>query len=391
GDLVFPSGVKDISSDMNPTEMAKVLKKCCKFFSQLEQEEEDLKRTYLPFCHFITQDEFIKETSDEHCRILIGCILADLFRLYAPENPFRSGDKIKDIFMFVTDQLRLLKDSKGPFFPKAFHILENIATIKSYNICIDLDDPNTTLEIFCSVFKTLFSTVNSGHDKQVRTHMLDIMGFAITDSASVPQPLLDIILECLLDTARKMNPSAYELARDLLKRTVVVVEQFLMQFFQNVILANRPEHSRMSAHWTKLIPELYKITPQLLLSVLPQLELRLRADNSKERLEVVTLLSDMWMIFINHGIKSTRNSQFLFTEQVVFTQVRCACVNFFRSLAINHGTQSHYTREVMSYFKPRRHDTDDQVRLTVVSCIRGIAIKDIQLASDELLEFVKER
>ena len=61
--------------------------------------------------------------------------------------------------MFLTNQLRHLKDSKGPLFPKAYHILENVATIKSYNICIDLDDADATSEVFCDLFKTIFSIV----------------------------------------------------------------------------------------------------------------------------------------------------------------------------------------------------------------------------------------
>jgi len=69
---------------------------------------------------------------------------------------------------------------------------------------------------------------SSGHDNQVKAHMLDIMGFAITDSGSVSQPLLDIILECLLEKSQKMNPSAFELAKDLFRRTSGVIEQFLM-------------------------------------------------------------------------------------------------------------------------------------------------------------------
>ena len=77
----------------------------------------------------------------------------------------------------------------------------------------------------CFVTSIFYS---SGHDKQLRTHMLDVMGFAITDGGAVPQPLLDVILECLLEKTRKMNPSAYDLARDLLKRTSSIMEQFLM-------------------------------------------------------------------------------------------------------------------------------------------------------------------
>ncbi|CAK8686527.1 unnamed protein product [Clavelina lepadiformis] len=393
GDIEFPPGVKDVSSDMNPAELVKALKKCCKFFSQLEQDEEEMKRIYLPFCNYIVQDEFLKEIKDDNCRIHIGCILADVFRLHAPENPFRSGEKIKEIFMFLTEQLKQLRDPKGPLFAKAYHILENVATIKSYNICIDLDDSNAAGDIFCSLFRSFFSIVNSGHDKQLKSHMLDIMGFAITDSGSVPQSVLDIILECLLEKTRKMNPSAYELAQDLLRRTFGVIEQYLMMFFQNVILANRGEVSRLSSHWTKLIPELYKITPTLLLNTLPQLELKLRVDDPKERLQVVTLLSQMF---------SEKNSNlatqyptlwncFLGRFNDIDPEVRATCVTFYRHLIINLGRESPFSKEVVTFFKPRRHDTDETVRMAVVMCIRGIALKDLQLASDDLLEFLKER
>ena len=74
-----------------------------------------------------------------------------------------------------------------------------------------------------------------------------------------------------------------------------------------------------------------------------------------------------------------------------FVQVRCKCVSFCRNLIINHGRESPFSKEVVSFFKPRRHDTDETVRVEVVLCIRGIVMKDIQLVSDELLDFLKER
>ena len=55
-------------------------------------------------------------------------------------------------------------------------------------------------------------------------------------------------------------------------------EDLIFQFFQNVILANKPDSSKLSTKWTHLIPELYKITPTLLLNTLPQLELKLRVN-----------------------------------------------------------------------------------------------------------------
>ena len=66
-------------------------------------------------------------------------------------------------------------------------------------------------------------------------------------------------------------------------------------------------------------------------------------------------------------------------------------MTFCRDLIINHGRDSPFSKEVVAFFKPRRHDTEENVRVAVVSSIRGIAMHDLQLASDELLEFLKER
>ena len=161
---MFPPGVKDISADLNPPELAKALKKCCKFFSTLEQDAEEEKVKYMPFCQYIVQDEFIKEVDDAKCKIHLGCIIADIFRLHAPENPFRLTDKLKDILMFITEQLSYLKDPKSQLYIHSYHILENVSTVKSFNICLDMDDVNAATDVLLKLFRTFFSIVNSAHD-----------------------------------------------------------------------------------------------------------------------------------------------------------------------------------------------------------------------------------
>lgn len=79
--------------------------------------------------------------------------------------------------------------------------------------------------------------------------MLDIMGCFISDGGSVPQNLLDIVLECLLPKMQTMNPSAFELAKDLLRRTTDVVEQSL--------LFVRTNHSHILAHYRGFPVQIY--------------------------------------------------------------------------------------------------------------------------------------
>lgn len=394
-DIRFPPGSKAISADMNPIDLLRSLKRCCKFFSQLEQDQDEEKKIYLPFCRYIAESDFIQDIADSNTKIHIGCILADIFRLYAPENPFHS-EKVKDIFLFLNEQLSQLKDVKSALYSKAYHILENISTVKSYTICMDLDTESAD-EVYCGLFKTFFSIVNSGHDTQLKSHMLDVMSFIITDSGVVTQKLLDNVLECLLEKTRKMNPSAYELARDLLRKTAQVVEGVLMVFFQSVLLSDHKESGRIAQNWPQLIFELYRISPTLLVNTIPQLELKLRTDDAQQRLQVVRLLVRMFSdkesdLSSKHG---TLWSCFLCRFNDVEPQIRKICVAFCSDMIINHGADGSkgqiMTKELISCLRQRRHDTEDEVRIAVVLTIREIAVRDLQLASDEILEFIKER
>lgn len=89
--------------------------------------------------------------------------------------------------MFITRQLKGLEDTKSPQFNRYFYLLEvsfisyfiitvklcfqlncvftpfvflcstqNIAWVKSYNICFELEDSN---EIFTQLYRTLFSVI----------------------------------------------------------------------------------------------------------------------------------------------------------------------------------------------------------------------------------------
>ncbi|XP_039265625.2 sister chromatid cohesion protein PDS5 homolog B-A-like [Styela clava] len=391
----FPPGSKSISADMNPSEILKSLKRCCKFFSQLEQDQDEEKKIYLPFCRYISESDLVHEITDANARIHLGCIFADIFRLHAPENPF-PGDKLKDIFLFLNEQLSHLRDVKSTLFSKAYHILENVATVKSYNSCLELDNESAD-EVFCGLFKIFFSIVNSSHDDQLKAHMLDIMTCIVSESGSVSQRLFDNVFECLLEKTKKMNPSAYELARELLRKTAHNVEGVIMLFFQNILLGDHQDSNRLSRSWPQLITELYKIAPTLLVNTIPQIEMKLRTDNVPERLQVVRLLSRMFSEK-DSSLSSQHTAlwnSFLLRFNDIDPQIRAVCVNFCSDMVINHGTDDAKGREVLSklveLLKLRRHDTEEGVRIAVVTTIRGIAMNDLRLVTDELLDFLRER
>lgn len=99
-------------------------------------------------------------------QLLVACCIADILRIFAPEAPYRDPQQIKTIFYFLIKQLGGLKDPKDPAFKRYFYLLENLAYVKSFNMCFDLEDFN---EIFCALFGLMFKIVNDEHSGKAST------------------------------------------------------------------------------------------------------------------------------------------------------------------------------------------------------------------------------
>lgn len=73
----------------------------------MDQDSEEEKELYLNLALHLASDFFLKHP-DKDVRLLVACCLADIFRIYAPEAPYTSPDKLKvgivlraQIFYFV--------------------------------------------------------------------------------------------------------------------------------------------------------------------------------------------------------------------------------------------------------------------------------------------------
>ncbi|XP_045429238.1 sister chromatid cohesion protein PDS5 homolog A isoform X9 [Pipistrellus kuhlii] len=290
GKIAYPPGVKEITDKITTDEMIKRLKMVVKTFMDMDQDSEDEKQQYLPLALHLASEFFLRNPNKD-VRLLVACCLADIFRIYAPEAPYTSHDKLKDIFLFITRQLKGLEDTKSPQFNRYFYLLENLAWVKSYNICFELEDCN---EIFIQLFRTLFSVINNSHNKKVQMHMLDLMSSIIMEGDGVTQELLDSILINLIPAHKNLNKQSFDLAKGLLKRTVQTIEACIANFFNQVLVLGKSSVSDLSEHIFDLIQELFAIDPHLLLSVMPQLEFKLKSNDGEERLAVVRLLAKLF-------------------------------------------------------------------------------------------------
>uniref|UniRef100_A0A4W6BPU7 PDS5 cohesin associated factor A n=1 Tax=Lates calcarifer TaxID=8187 RepID=A0A4W6BPU7_LATCA len=376
GKIVYPPGVKEITDKISNDEVVKRLKMVVKTYMDMDQDSEEEKQQYLSLALHLASEFFLRNPNKD-VRLLVACCLADIFRIYAPE----------DIFLFITRQLKGLEDTKSPQFNRYFYLLENLAWVKSYNICFELEDCN---EIFIQLFKTLFSVINNSHNQKVQMHMMDLMSSIIMEGDGVTQELLDTILINLIPAHKNLNKQAYDLAKTLLKRTVQTIETCIANFFNQVLVMGKSSVSDLSEHVFDLIQELFAIDPMLLTSVMPQLEFKLKSNDGEERLAVVRLLAKLF------GAKDSELASqnrplwqcFLGRFNDIHVPVRLECVKFASHCLMNHPDLA---RDLTEYLKVRSHDPEEAIRHDVIVTIINAGKKDLNLVNDQLLGFVRER
>ncbi|XP_033110666.1 sister chromatid cohesion protein PDS5 homolog A-B-like [Anneissia japonica] len=382
--IVYPSGVKELTPDLSKDELMRRLKALARAFQDMEQEEETDR--YEPLAQHLVKDIFFKHQSKD-IRLLVACCLADIFRIFAPEAPYKTMETLKAIFRFITKQLWGLENVESSSWKRYFYLLENLAMVKSYNICMELPDSN---EIFVELFNVFFTIISENHSPKVRTFMLDIMCPLISENDAVTSELLERILVNLLDSKKIENSSAFTLAKDLIKRTASSIEPSIQVMFNSILILGKKDNTELGPYMYELIYQLNQVSSNILLSVLPQLELKLKSNDERERLSVTKLLGKMFSdkdsdLATQH--KPLWNC-FLGRFGDININVRLECVRFASQFILYHP---YLVQDLTDKLSERVHDAEESVRQGVVSSIITAAKKDMTNVTPDLFNLVKER
>ncbi|XP_013182149.1 PREDICTED: sister chromatid cohesion protein PDS5 homolog B [Papilio xuthus] len=387
-EIVYPQGCRPITDDLGPDELVRRLKALAHTLQGLGQDE-GMYQQYIPLAIHLA-DEFFLTHPSRDVQLLIACCIADVLRVYAPEAPYKDQEQVKTIFLFLINQLQGLRDPKDPAFKRYFYLLENLAYVKSFNMCFELEDCQ---EIFCALFSLMFKIVNTEHSTKVKSFMLDVLCPLITESDVVSNELLNVILMNLVEPNKRDHKHAYSLAKDLIVKTSETLEPFIQTFFNHVLILGKEDKSLlMFSKVFELIYELYQCCPSLLLSVLPQLECKLKSAQFQERLSAVALLARM---FSEPGSELAKQypalwRAFLGRFNDIAVPVRIKCVQYCMHFLVHHPD---LRKDITDTLKMRQHDAHEQVRYEVVMAIIATAQKDFQAVaeSEDLLHFVRER
>ena len=128
--------------------------------------------------------------------------------------------------------------------------------------------------------------------------MCNILQSCIEECEDIDQDLLDILLSPLLPATRAENPVAYKHVGTVLRRCAGCIQNSVNAFVNHVLVGSsipgKTKSSELADHIYPLIYELHKISPALLLRILPNICSQLHAEEEDIRLKAVKLLGQLF-------------------------------------------------------------------------------------------------
>lgn len=405
----------------NASELSRRLKQTWVILQKVanqHQEDEDVPLEQLRLVSAELLHEKILASDDKIVRSLAACCFTELFRIYAPDMPFKSNEELYDAFQLILEQIRLLaiETSVDPEAAKTscdvhyFHILESLATGKSCLMLIGMDftieDGEETLLV--QLFKALFETIRKEHSAKIENLMVAIMAACVEESDMIEQPLLDAILAPLVHSnssaalgvqestsSDSVERGPYHMAQELLRRTSDHIQSQLSHFFNSILVdaptaltAHKP--SELKEHVYTLIYAVHKINPSLLLYVLPNVCLQLQVDEVATRSEAIALMGRLFASsHADYGHQYMKNFRdFLGRFRDVSKEIRLQMVQV---CAIIWQRKAELGGLIEKEFILRLSDPDWEVRRLVVNELCDLAASSLDLISEDCLRQVGER
>jgi sister-chromatid-cohesion protein PDS5 len=133
----------------------------------LNQDLETAPQGFTDTARFLLSPQLL-DSSDKKVRLLVSCCLVDVFRVYAPDAPYKDFDMIH-VFESIINQIRGLQTvAKGSEDEKMImYILESLSTVKSCVIPVIMAQKRVhgAMEIIEALFESLINSVRPDHSE----------------------------------------------------------------------------------------------------------------------------------------------------------------------------------------------------------------------------------
>ncbi|KAK3058941.1 Sister chromatid cohesion protein pds5 [Extremus antarcticus] len=331
------------------TELLRRLKALSEDLARREQEDGDRDREILaPKAQELASPQLLHH-KDKGVKAFTMLCIVDMFRLLAPDAPYKGG-QLKEIFMLFTSTIvPALANPGDPYNQQHDMILASLTTVKSVVLVTDIagSDP-ILLNLFTNCFDVLAGGGKNGVGeklpKNLEYHMTTMLSTLVDESEVLPSGVVDIILaqflradpNALSSGQRKGDaaavipepPPAYNMARAVCNTCSGKLERAIGQYFNSVLInlseiesakdgkgrgkkrthaesededesddglmtppAESDIHEVEKAH--RLLRELWRSCPDVIQNIVPQIEIELQAETAWIRTMAVQTLGDM--------------------------------------------------------------------------------------------------
>lgn len=318
-------------------------------------------------------------------KIYTACCLADIFRIFAPEAPFNNNE-IMDIFEFFYKQLANLTVLNGPHFKQYFYLLESLANVKCLCLISQLKDTDDLINNFT---KTIFQTIQPEQSKNIHVCLLDILEQIIEEAEHLPQDCINTILD---NYKQNENIAARTLAVNLCCNQPEKLQRYVCQYINSVILSTQVKENInefIEAH--NLILLMFNLSPEVLLSVIPQLQEELTLENEVVRETATDILGKMFCDTNSSLAKMYPQvwEAWLERSKDKKSSIRIKVINYIHDILENHRELA---VDINNIIRERAIDPDEKVRLETMKVISQLTPKTAQYISESLFkECIGER
>ncbi|ORX42769.1 hypothetical protein BCR36DRAFT_587040 [Piromyces finnis] len=312
-------------------------------------------------------------------KIYTACCLADIFRIFAPEAPFNTNE-IMDVFEFFYKQLSNLTVLNGPHFKQYFYLLESLANVKCLCLISQLKDTDDLVNNFT---KTIFQTIQPEQSKNIHVCLLDILEQVIEEAEHLPTECINIILD---NYKQNENIAARTLAVNLCCNQPEKLQRYVCQYINSVILSTQVKENInefIEAH--NLILLMFNLSPEVLLSVIPQLQEELTLENVVVRETATDILGKMFCDTNSSLAKMYPQvwEAWLERSKDKKSSIRIKVINYIYDILENHRELA---SDINNIIKERSIDPDEKVRVETMKVISKLTPKTAQYISESLFK-----
>lgn len=284
--------------------------------SSLSQDVGDRPKHINAIAANLISNKFLYST-DKDMRLLSCACVVDILRVYAPEAPY-SDAELCAIFRAISRELKGLgtcnmESTQGT---RIFYVLQSLSIVKSCVVLVymSLQNVDGATDVLLNFFDVLLSNVRQDHSEEIGGHIRAILEECIEESDQDVNPsVLCMLLKGLLPTTRNENPATYRLSQSVLRRVVNSIQPAVSSIINKILVGASVDMDDLEGYdfvdqVQNLIFELHKVSPGLLLHILPNICTHLLVEEVDIRHKAVKLLGNLFASpYADYGVEFSRN------------------------------------------------------------------------------------